>query len=1218
MNQTTKYVRKAKIFLKSAEKGVKKASKSRYVTDKRFWVVPVVTITVVVFGALPAYAAKAPGQLGYGIKRGEESLVSHLAPLSSWRENLRLDFANKRVSEAAYVADQANEHGNKDAAKTTATIMSLLGSYVSAYEDKLGSLDKQLNHGQKPSRSVVEDYQHDAIRTYSTLQLLRLQAPATAQLAVLTAVDDTQQYLATVSDALGQVPLSVSDFAQLAKLASFGVISQTDVNDLASVHSNRQLHALLVSKIEAGVLPSDLTYTLDYDLVKQVAPAQATAFQTEAQFEEMQRISAVLTASRPTDAQKKTIQTFLADYKAGQQLPSTDIQPYVTPIVYGMALSGQLQGNLLSLSSIRMNTDDQALFDSWKGVLDPPNLSDTYQRLMTDAQNQPALHLRNLTQTQAELTAAQKAQIVYLVMPPGWDVNKLATLNKQMGVEIAETSFAQSNPNTNQALASISTTQISLQTELNKLKTTYNNSSTKLQTQINNFRGTPDQLAQLKAELANLTQNQATSVNDLQTQLTNITNAHTKLGDAITNLRQEQLTNLTELELRAATTAQGLTDNAKAELVTSLNQINTSSQTLINNLTTRVDDLGTSHASLRDQLSGEITTITNNYQGLKTDVQAQINAGAATTNNLQTLLNQTRSELATQTTHLTNLSSSTSALSQLVDQVKSDSQSNVSDLRDQINSLKLDHETVKSAVSDLQTIAQSSQSLIAGLQTQVHDLGFGQTQLRNQLTGEITTIKANYQTLKDDVQTQLDAGTATSAQLQTTLAQVQTDVATAKTTLSNLGASHETLSQLVNQVKGDSEAGLQALQVQLGAVQLDQQTIHSAVSDLQTVTQTSQGLIAGLQSRIDGLGADQTQLRQELTNDIQGVQSDYTTLIAGLQGQIDAGVATTTSLSASLQTVQNNLATQAAELNSLSDSHAALATLVDQVQATASAQAADLQDQISGLHISQQSTQSALDNLTSKQAADVADLTTQLASLHVVQVEAQATIADLVQSQTSTQANVDNLSTNFDSLQTTLNDSLAAQTSLQADLADQQSELDTLTTQTQVAIDTLTAQQATLNTQLASLANNLTSLDQTISAVQTSANSTQSQLNTLLANPPWAIPDGTYVTQDDFNTLSAQLDTQFAQKAAQLDAQFQAYQQTLNTSISQLTTQINNLSTTVTNTATAQTSLQTQVNGLNTTLTNSQTSQQSQITTLNSQVQTLQQQVQQLLHPGGL
>jgi len=1211
-----KYTRKIKTFFGQSKRRITKISTSKYLQGRRVWAGGIVVIILIIFWILPAFAAKAPGQMGYSIKRGEEWLVANLAPLPNWRENLRLDFANNRVNEAAYVADHANRHSVTDTSKTTATINNLLGSYESAYEPVLDELDKQLNAGKKPEQEAIKDHQDDVVNIYTTLQLLRLQAPPTSQLAVLTAVDDTQRYLAALNDALGTVPLSASDFAQLARLSSIGVISPAAVTSLSNVKNSRQLHAALVSMVNDGQLPADASYNLDYDVVKHIAPTKAAAFQTEAQFEEMQRISAVLTASRPTAEQKQAIQAFLTSYKPGQQTASSDIQPYVTPIVYGMALSGQLQGNLLSLSAVRMNSDDQALFDTWKVVLDPPNLSDTYQTLMTDAQSQPALHLRNLAQTQAELTAAQKAQVTYLVMPPGWGVNQLATLNKQMGVEIAETSFAQSKPNANQELASITITQLSLQNELQQLQAAYNANTTKLETQINNFQGTADQVTQLKQELSSLTQSQATTIADLQAQITYITDAHTTLGGTITNLQQQQVTNLTELELRAATTAQTISDTTKAQLTASLNQVNSTSQTLITNLSTHIDNLGITHVALRDRLNDEITTIKNNYQELKADVQDQINAGVTTTVDLQTTLTQTRTELATQTTALTNLGSSTTALTQLVDQVKNNSQSDLHDLQGQINDIKLDQQAIKTATADLQNITQTSQALTNELQAKINSLGSSQAQLRTELTNEINTVKDTYDQLREDTQAQLDAGNATSAQLQTILTQVRDELTTQKASVAQLGSSHDVLSQLVGQIKTTSETGLTDLQVQIGAVHLDQQTTQTAVNSLQSITQTSQALISGLQARTDALDSSQSQLRQELTADIQTVQSDYTTLTAGLQAQINAGIATTTSLTTSLQTIQSNLVAQAAELASLGTSHTTLTALVNQVQTTANAQTADLQGQINALDISSQSVKHSLESLAAKQAADLTGLTNQLADLHVVQIEAQADIADLVQAQASTQADTNALHTGFDTLQTTLQDSLTVQASIQADLSNQQSELDTITAQTQSALDTLTAQQSILDAQLTNISNNTTSLSQAINTVQTAANTTQTTLDTLLANAPWAIPSGTYVTQADFNTLTAQLNTQFAQKAAQLDAQFQAYQQTLNASVDQLNTQLNNLSTTVTNTANAQAATQVQVNGLSTTVTTNQTSAQNQINTLSSQVQTLQQQVQQLLHPG--
>jgi DNA repair exonuclease SbcCD ATPase subunit len=1043
----------------------KTVKKSRLVHTRKTWLGVGIIAVLIVFWILPAFAGAVPGKLGYSIKRGEESLVSNLAPLSSWRSSLRLDFANNRVSEAAYVANQANESGDKNQAKTAATINGLLDTYENTYEARTAALNQDLENGVKVSKSTAQGSQKGAVTIYTTLESLLLQAPDASQLSVLTAIDDTQQNIASLNDALGNVPILASDFSQLAKLVSSGVVSQADVSQLASAKSSRQVHAQVVKFIESGNVPADLSYVFDLDLVKQYVPSKAHVFETVAQFEQMQRISAVISASRPTAAQQQTIQAFLANYTAGQTVPDNDIRQYVTPIVDGVLLSGQLQANLTSLNALRMTTDNQALYDSWKGVLDPPNLSYTYQKLMTDAGSQPALHLRILTTTQQELIDAQKAQVAYLVMPPGWSTDQMGTLTNQMSMQIAETSYQQSNPNTAQELASLSATQQQLQTELNSLTTTYNDNSTKLQTQINNFSGTPDQLTQLKADLATLNQNQTTTVNNLQTQLTDITNAHAQLGNSIEQLRQEQITNLTNLELRAATNAQQLTDAAKAQLTTSLNQIDTHSQTLINNLQTKEDSLTSSH-----------------------------------------------------------------------------------------------------------------------------------DQLRSQLTTEINIIKDNYQQLTTNVQAQLDAGVATSSQLQSTLAQAQSALASQQTKLNDLTSSASSFSQLVNQVKTDSTNQVQDLQSQINVVKLSQQTTNAAVSDLQNVTQTSQNIIAGLQSRVNALGTSQTQLRQDLTASIQTVQDNYTQLAAYTQAQLDAGVATSTQLQTNLQSIQTTLAQQATNLAGLGTNNAALSQLINQVKTDSSAQVSSLQTQVNGLAIGQQTISTSLDALKTRQATDVTQLSSQLAGLSVLQTEAQATISALTQTQAAAQTSINNLTTNVATLQTAFAASQQVQTAAQTTIANQQSELDSLQTQTQSALNTLTQQQAQLTSQVNGLAAATTTLSQAVSSVQTVSTATQTQLTTLLANPPWALATNAYVTQDQLNSLSAQLNTQFAQKSAQLDQQFQAYQAQLNTSVSQLNSQVQSLSTTTTNTAATQTKQQTQINSLN------------------SQVQTLQTQVQQLIN----
>jgi hypothetical protein len=184
-------------------KAARAVRKSPIVHDRRVWAASIIVILVTVFWALPAFAAKAPGQLGYGIKRAEEAIVSNLAPLSSWRDSLRLDFANERVLEAAYVADRDNQSTHRNQAKTAATINSLLSAYEDVYTARTVALNQKLSDNKKPSKAALQEYRIDAAGTYDELQLLRLQAPSTSQLAVLTSIDDTRQNLETVSDALG-------------------------------------------------------------------------------------------------------------------------------------------------------------------------------------------------------------------------------------------------------------------------------------------------------------------------------------------------------------------------------------------------------------------------------------------------------------------------------------------------------------------------------------------------------------------------------------------------------------------------------------------------------------------------------------------------------------------------------------------------------------------------------------------------------------------------------------------------------------------------------------------------------------------------------------------------------------------------------------------------------------------------------------------------------
>lgn len=330
---------------------------SKLVRDRRTWIGAGVVVLAVGLWILPGYAGAVAGDPGYSIKRGEETVIANLAPLSSWRSDLRLRFANNRVAEAAHVANQANQNGSTDQTKTAATITGLLDAYEGTYEARTAALNRDLNDGKKLSKPGAQATLRKVVNTYTTLELLRLQAPDAAQQAVLTAVDDTQQNIAALSDVLGSVPLSDSDFAQLAKLVPLGIISQSSVDTLASLSSNRELHVKLEDLIKSGQVHSDVSYILDLDLVKQIAPAKAAAFETAAQFAQK---------SAEIDAQ---LQTYQAQLNTSIDQVNTELQSLNTTIE--SSTNTHLNNNSAQQDQIDLlNTQIQTLQTQLQQLLD--------------------------------------------------------------------------------------------------------------------------------------------------------------------------------------------------------------------------------------------------------------------------------------------------------------------------------------------------------------------------------------------------------------------------------------------------------------------------------------------------------------------------------------------------------------------------------------------------------------------------------------------------------------------------------------------------------------------------------------------------------------------------------------------------------------------------------------------------------------------------------
>jgi len=899
---------------------------------------------------LPTYAAAAPGQIGYPIKRAEEAVVVALAPTSGLRDSLKLDFAVRRVREAAYIANQADQAGtestigyllnhglanyvyaatnsSQDEAKTAATINDLLLQFESTYKNNTEQLDQTVDQDKKISQTDAEKFRKNTVDIYTRLELLRLQAPSAAQLSVLTSIDTIQQNLAVVNDLLGKAPISVSDVSQLTKLVPAGLLSKTDVDSLLNkVSSNREFHTKLKDLVNTGKLPSDILYSLDQDVIKQVNPSQANVFEAVSEFEQMERISAVIQASRPTAAQQQDIQNYLATYKPGRQIPKNDSKRFVVPIVYGMTLAGQLQTDISSLDNVHLNSDDQALFDKWKGSLtaNQQNLSQLYQQLMTGASLQPELHTRALIRMQSELVDGEKEDVTHLVLPPGWNADQLGPLSNQMAVEIAEARFIQSSPKEQES--QITLTQKELQKSLETVKESQSKTLTTLKTRINNFSGTPEELTKLKESFTLLTADQTNTLTTLKSQIDGLGTAHLQLTGSIETVAKEQLIALTELELRAASNATQLTTSVKTDLSAKLVKLEQTNQQLVNAFQTKIDSLDTTQTDLQTQLTNSIETIQNNQTDIETRLQAQI-----------------------------------------------------------------------------------------------------------------------------------DSGLAAAGQLQTTLSSVQTS-------------------------------------------------------------------------------------------------------ITG----------------------------QASQLSTLGTSTTALTTLVNQVKTTSTEQSAQLQSQIDGLKIEQQSVRDSIETLRTQQTAELNQLTGQLTTLNALQTETQVTLETLATQQTNLASDIINLSNNFTQVQSLLYDVEESQTAVQADITNQQSELTSLSTQTQAALSDLSGQLSQFTSQLGSLTATATTLSQVVTSIEQASSATQSELDTLIANPPWSIiPEGTYVTASQFDTLKTEIDSQFAQKSAELDQEFQAYQQLLHAEVQQL----------------GQTT-----SSQNTTL-------QQEVNELRQQLETLQTQVEQLTPP---
>lgn len=913
-------------------------------------------------------AAMTPNNILYPIKRGGESVVAALAPTKTIRARLKLSFANRRIIEAFEIVNEAGlsrDVGNLSfldptvvhAATNTATnegevaktVNQLLASFEKSYTDATTILDESLNiNSNKPSSSDVQVAQKAAVSNYAKLVLLRLQAPGDAQLSILTSIDATQNYLASTADILSKPPISSSDLSQLSKLIPAGILSKSDVNALANNQlTNRQLHAKLESLINSGQLPSDIIYRLDQDLVKQVAPDQVANFEIVAEFEQMRRISATVQASRPTAEQQKAIQKYLSQYKVGQTVPQNDIKSFVTPIVYGMTLAGELQSDLGGLKTVGLTSNNQALLDSWEGNLatNQENLGQLYQQFMTKAANQPDLYLGSLIEVQEELVAAEKANVSHLVLPPGWGADQLTGLDRSLGVQVAEAKFLDAKPNTETQLASVTVTQQQLQATLNALTKNQITNTTNLETKVKDFTGTPEQVTELKALVASLTQSQTDTVSELQSQLTDMSKVGTQLSTSLKTLTKEQLIALTELELRAASNAQTLSAATTTALSAQLTQLETTSQSLIDSLQNKVDALDDGQFSLREELTADIQTVQANYTALAAYTQAEIATGRAATDQLQSQLQTAQASLTTHATQLTQLSSTTSSLTELIHTVSTDSSNQVDQLQTQLTVLTIDQQALHTSIDGLQTqqaaalqdmagqlanlntlqveanaaiatITQtqtSTQSTLAGLTNDFAGLEEALAITQQAYDTIATTIadqQIEFSSFKTQTQSAITQVTAQQAQLTTQVssltnnaASLSQTVASLQTTSTSTQAQLDTL--LANPPWSIIPEGTYVTQAQFDTLQssidaqfatksatLDQQfqafqqTVNAEVSQLNTTVTNLQTTVTNQGTQATQQATEQAQLKQTVTT----LQSQVATLQAQVQALSGAGL----------------------------------------------------------------------------------------------------------------------------------------------------------------------------------------------------------------------------------------------------------------------------------------------------------------------------------------
>ena len=474
------------------------------------------------------------------------------------------------------------------------------------------------------------------------------------------------------------------------------------------------------------------------------------------------------------------------------------------------------------------------------------------------------------------------------------------------------------------------------------------------------------------------------------------------------------------------------------------------------------------------------------------------------------------------------------------------------------------------AADDLAALKTEFKQALGGLsnaKAKVQDFVKANAALTGSLKDSLSALAADQQSSATKLQTQVNALSASAAS-QVDGASLKSSLQTAQATADQNLASLQSQLTAAGQTQADAQAKLELNLIgrsnqiaQLGA-QLNlsdvartalKDEVNNVIAQLKTA-QTND--IKDLNAKISADSALRAQANDAAKKQISDLQSQQTKLLDSLSAQANDKQLLKDQLEASIAAVKASRDQTHTDVQALAASSGSLGTQLQTIKSRLDTANAQIKDNVAGEAVARTELQKLIDDLKLAQTLTAKQLDDGLLALGT---QLRQSINEVSAAQKQTDLTVTSLGTNLADAKDAISSIQSTRVGIQVQLQTQASANASLRQELEQSVATLGQAQAATQSQVNSLKTDVSGLKDSLSAITTAQTTANTQINQLLAaSVNWSsLPASLQFNQTQFQQYENQLASDFAAKAAALQAQFETYKTQLDGSIQTLRGDVN-------------------------------------------------------------